>query len=493
MKKILFLIMLVALFVGCMTAQDTNPRRAVLFTPGPDEVVLLDQYFVLIQVDQTRFACVVRDTVKNTQTLVFNGKRVVTGAGEQHDMSVYYSNIYEDDGYAVSYSWQGAGYANARGTVRGPFDEHSARFAWRFDTEIDWEVTDPDRFYYRVTVGGRREYHVYRRGADEGPFDGVIFPKTNSRWADREYLYARNGKWYARDRDGRDELTPLAHGEAREQNGKWLMRLNGIDGKERDEIDWYYLRFTESGHHAYKYKENGKWHVIVDGRESRGYDEIEGSDLLLTGSGHHAYKYRENGKWHVAVDGREDRGHDEIDALFLTESGHHVYKYKENGKWHVNVDGRESKAYDAVSIPCLTESGHHAYVFRENEKLCVNVDDRESRAYRSAWHLILEETGNYRFYYADNEDDIFENVNGRDTGLTPPPEKGFYCPPLNAPSYSTDGKHVLQSSFEENCVLIDGKRYGNAPAFYEGFDKTKNAFVWNAIENGALVAYEYRL
>jgi hypothetical protein len=41
--------------------------------------------------------------------------------------------------------------------------------------------------------------------------------------------------------------------------------------------------------------------------------------------------------------------------------------------------------------------------------------------------------------------------------------------------------------------MIDGKRYGKFSACHAWYDKTKNAFIWSALEGKELVVYEYKL
>jgi hypothetical protein len=566
MKTTTLMIMLAALFAGGINAQDANMKRTILFTLGANEEIHYREYFVLQQVNQNRFACIIKDTAKDTYTFVFNGKRITEGRW----IDIHYLNVHEESGYVIEYNLQDMGYANIKGKVYGPFDNESLVF-----TKNSEGYLDCDRFYYRKTEDGNRNYYIHCNGAKEGPFDNIRFPKKTSTYANSEYLYLLADRWYAHYSNGSDKMTSMLHcytyyengkwhvningrenGEYDHvfdlcftesgkyaylyaENGEWRVNINGVESKGYEKIHYYSLYFTESGKYAYRYRENGKEHVNINGAESRGYDEI-GQYSLLTESGKHAYWYRENGKWHVNINGVESRGYDNIYYYSLrftesgkyafwykengkehvningaeskgydgidhyslrTKSGKYAYFYRENGKWHANINGMESKGYDNVRDLHLTESGKYAYVYTENGEEHVNINgtDKSSRGYDYVIDLELPEDGNYSFYYFNDGGKQCVNNNGKETeteylkGM----ERDFfgsYNRHGNALEiYSTDREHSLYSSYKYEYVVVDGKRHGHSPALYAWYDKTKNAFVWNAVEGRELVLYEYKL
>jgi hypothetical protein len=537
--------MFVALFAGSMNAQDTNAKRTVLFTLGANEEIHCREYFVLQQVNQNRFACIIKNTVKDTYTFVFNGKRIVTGdrrvSFDNIHIDVHYLNVHEENGYAVEYSLQDMGYANIKGKVYGPFDESENDgkdfLVFAKDSEGN---TDCNRFYYRKTEDGNHNYYIHYNGTKEGPFDGICFPEKISAYADCEYLYLLAGKWYAHYSNSANKMTSLIRCYVDIKNGKWYVNINGRDSKGYDDVrdlhftesgkyfySYYengkkyvningaessgyefvnYLRFTENGKYAYKYQENGKWYVNINGAKSRGYESA--TSLYFTESGKYAYPYKENGKWYVNINGKESRGYDNVSwGLYFTESEKYAYKYKENGKWYVNINGKESRGYDDVHWSFhFTESGKYAYSYKENGKWHVNVNGRDSVSYDESCELImLTEDDNGNIYYPNNEGKICKNDNGQETeylsrmlwGFTRPAFFGNRNYDVGRPPaleiYSIGREHTLYSSYEYEYIVVDGKRFGNAPALYAWYDKAKNAFIWNAVEGKELVVYEYKL
>jgi hypothetical protein len=120
--------------------------------------------------------------------------------------------------------------------------------------------------------------------------------------------------------------------------------------------------------------------------------------------------------------------------------------------------------------------------------------------------LELTEEGDYSFYYHNDDGKVGINDNGKETEIDYLSDTRswnydftFFKSLLNFYNnfslkiYSTDREHSLSSSFEDNCVVIDGKRYGNSPALYACYDRNKNAFIWNAIEGKELIVYEHKL
>jgi hypothetical protein len=585
MKRTIIIILLAVFFAGGASVQGAKAKRTTLFTLGANEKIIFGKYFVLQQMEQNYFACIIVDTVKKLQTFVFNGKRIATDNGAPFEF--HYLNVREENGYIVEYRLQDMCYINIKGKVYGPFDidiYNKAISSLVFAKDSNGN-TDYNKFYYCKTADGIRNCYLHYNDAKEVSFDGILFPKENGAYADCEYLYLFEGKWYAHYSNDSNKVTSLVHGYQYHKNGKCYVNINGEDSRGYDMAN--YTQFTESGNYAYLYKENGKNYVNINGEESRGYDEvwylhitengnyayayndsgawyvkmnINGEDkssrayekvlcLRFTESGKYAYWYKDNEKYHANVNGKESREYDEIPyySLRLAENGNCIYKYKENGKWyvnvningedksnggydeinyisevtasgnyafecrkmerwHVNINGKDSRDYDRVRNLRLTESGNYAYKYQENGKEYVNVNGKESGGYNKVLNIELTEEGDYVFYYDNDEGKISKNKNGKETETVYLSGMGgvseSYCLSFDnnrfnyfeLEIYSTDRKHSLSFSFfKYDYVVIDGKHYGKSPALYAWYDKTKHAFIWNAIEGKKLVIYEYKL
>jgi hypothetical protein len=338
------------------------------------------------------------------------------------------------------------------------------------------------------------------------------------------FIYQKYGKWYmningkeSRNYDHFDDCFFTQNGSyayTYEKDNEYYANVNGKDSRGYDEVSS--LQLTESGKYAYIYKENEKYHVNVNGENSRGYEQAH--LLHLIENGNYAYIYLEDRKWYVNINGKNknSRGYDYVDMslLRLTESGKYAYCYLENEKWYVNINGtiKNSREYDDnVIFICLTENGNYAYCYKENGKAYVNINidgiEKISGSYHFINSFILTEEGNYSFYYYNDEGRVCKNDNGKDieteylSGMGWDEESNFCF--FNkrgeaTPSkiYSTDRKHSLCSLYEDKgdeTVIVDGKSYGTALAMYAWYDRTKHAFIWNALEGKELVIYEYKL
>jgi hypothetical protein len=594
---------------GGATTQDGKLKRTVLFTLDEHEEIDNYKYFVLQRENKNHFACIIENTLKDTFTFVFNGKRIVKG---DCFFNFPYLNVHEKNGYAVRYTFQGMDYVNIKGQVYGPFDtqgmydnDSSLEFARYNNGDINCH-----RFYYRKTEAGKRNYYLHYHGVKEGPFDGILFPKKNSAYADCDYLYLLSGKCYAHYCNGVNKEVPFFHVYYDTEHEKWHININGKDSRGYGDAEC--LHFSEKGKYIYtyiknrkhfiningedsrsdnmtdvlrvsegnyifNYIENGKHYVNINGEDSRGYDKVE--KLRITKSGNYAYIYEENGKAYVNINGSESRGYDDVTNLRLNESGNYAYIYKENERTYININGSDSRGYDEINLHslCLKENGMYAYQYSKNGRAYVNINGEDSNGgYESVdtYSLLLGESGAYAYLYRENGtgyiningksesyDEInlysiyiyddgnyiyaykkngkwYVNINGENSNgcneiyqLNPKEEGGYIiyylgeegkiCKYENGEEteteylsgmgwddeikffynknreedlkiYSTDEEHSF-SSFRGEYVVIDGKRYGNSYALYAWYDRTKQAFIWNTVEDKELVLYEYKL
>jgi len=481
-----------------------NPKRSVVFTLNPNEDIVNDEYYLLQTFGQNRFACVVKNTVLNTYTFVFNGQRlktVSTGDDENDDNFGYdpYDNfkiidLAKDNGYIFTYMENGKCYINYRGVVSAGYEDITCANSENYNLGKGNFISSEKDYDYCYKLAGR--WYAHKNGKNKR----IDFVES----------YTENGKWYVNINgtesryDNVYDLTLTESGKyaySYQENGKEYVNINGTVSRGYDGVS--YLTLTASGKYAYRYQENGKIYVNINGTESRGYDDVY--NLTLTESGKYAYRYKENGKWYVNINGTESRGYDYVYNLTLTESGKYVYIYKENGKEYVNINGTESRGYDDVYNLTLTESGKYAYSYQENGKWYVNINGTLSRGYDDVyWDLTLTESGKYAYSYQENgkwykndngniktkANNITENTVFNDNSMVLSNTDGWGWDL----DFDSDNKqHSFYSSYKYEYVVIDGSPYGKAPAFSAGYNKNKNAFVWTAQEGREFVIYEYKL
>ena len=255
-----------ACFSFSLQAQNSNPQRSVLLTLEKNEEICEDEYFIFQHLNQNRFACIIYDDLTQTQTFVFNGRRIIT----TKNLSVFlnknfsYLNLAEENGYV---------------------------------------------FYYVETEGRQTNYYINCKGTKEGPFDRVsLFPledflKSNG---NHDYYYELAGRWYGH-KDGKNKLIQQgkSEGTKREtaapgistiyENGRWYAKIDSVMSSEGyDEIQKNSI-LTESGKYAYIYRNKDKWHVNINGQPSQGY--IYAGKLSLTDSGEYSYHYGLEDGW----------------------------------------------------------------------------------------------------------------------------------------------------------------------------------------------------
>ncbi len=95
-------------------AQNNNLQREVLFRLRANEKIFADEYVAEATLSGHQFAAIVKDTIKDEFTFVFNGKRIQVAKGP---INVLYFNLTEENGYVYSYTLAGRTFVNIAGKV----------------------------------------------------------------------------------------------------------------------------------------------------------------------------------------------------------------------------------------------------------------------------------------------------------------------------------------------------------------------------------------
>ena len=144
------------------------------------------------------------------------------------------------------------------------------------------------------------------------------------------------------------------------------------------------------------------------------------------------------------------------------------------------------------------------YVYRNGEQDFININGRRSKGYIDIHALDFKKDGTYSYRYIEKDGWIYENKNGivKRTQNRKIPEytyvytSGHRLFENSTEKYeliSSNNKHNFYTNYRYDYVIIDGKRYGNAPAIKAWYDYTNNTFAWNAWEDKDLVLYELQL
>jgi len=531
-----------------MSAFGQNPKREVIFTLNANEIVNANEYYLTQKQNQNKFAFILKDTLKNQWSFIFNGERIITTkfefSNDRYFGDLYnpvYINPEEANGYVFCYIDDKNYYVNYKGIIDGPFDfatfniprltltscyvlekgyDYYYMLAGRWyghkngeNKRINCVSCDGNKWYVyidgnvskgyeyvddlKLTKSGQYAY-VYTENVNFGVRMGS-FSDANVNIKEKQFVNINgnvsNGYEQIHYSGGGVQLSEngeYAYGYR--ENGKWYVNINGRVSKGYEDI---YIKLTERGKYMYSYKENEKWYVNINGLFSNGYEEI--GLWNLTESGKYMYSYKENGKWYVNVNGNVSSSYEDVVYLDQTESGKYAYGYKENGKNYVNINGKISNGYEEIGFwqLQLTESGKYAYNYKENGKWYVNINGSISNGYEGVDEIKITEDGSYSYFCDFGEGMIYKNENGeiKETNVTKFPRlrDNFFNYNEEIDINSQDRKHSFSSTHSYKYAVIDGKRYGKSHVITAWYDRIKNAFIWYALESRELVVYEYNL
>lgn len=258
------------------------------------------------------------------------------------------------------------------------------------------------------------------------------------------------------------------------RNGKQFVVLDGVEGKEFDEIpDHQRLAFSADGKHfAYIGRRGDKMLVVRDGKEQKPYDRIE--ELF-----HPIFSPDGNRLAYIAtkrvlafppeqsfavVDGVEQKGYDLVEGIFFSPDSRHL-AYNADKKWNrgtvLVVDGKEGKSYDQITGGCFSPDGDRLiYVaYRRTDKNSevpgldfAVLDGMEQKSYRSVSSCQFSPDSKHIAYVAA------KGSTGMKMLVCDGDERNYGN--LELGPFSPDSKHLAcVALFGTNWwVLIDGKK-----------------------------------
>lgn len=127
-------------------SKAANPSRTVLYTLGPNESLSYNEFSSNMRTNGTKFVAITRDNVAKKQSIILNGKKIVTG-----------DNVYI------------------------------------FDINLD----SSNPINYRYENGD--EFYIVMDGEKYGPYEDVSFPEAPML---KTFIFKRMGRVFRRDSDG---------------------------------------------------------------------------------------------------------------------------------------------------------------------------------------------------------------------------------------------------------------------------------------------------
>ena len=201
-----------------VNTQPVNPKRSVLFTLEPHEVIYHDEYFaVAMHLNPNHFACIIEDTLRKTQTFVFNGKRIETVKMSKYDdnyyqnaINMFYFDPSMENGYGYSYNLAGQTFVNLGGKILSNVHDHPQNCQYKKGKIIFSFYSNGEQYVYTngfIYIGGKvlGAYHAVSdlKITEKGMYYGFKYRQGN------DYYYHVNGK----DNVSRDDFENIPYPE----------------------------------------------------------------------------------------------------------------------------------------------------------------------------------------------------------------------------------------------------------------------------------------
>jgi hypothetical protein len=484
-KSFILALSLILLLCGMsQNAFSQTPIRQVLFTMSETEALDFGEYAVAASISGNKFAAILRDQETYKCDLVFNGQRVID------DMDDYFSMFTNDEmfidpldpnGYSIKFVKDEQIYICMRGIIKGPFEDANLR---------------PGNIY-NYKLAGR--WYENNNGVVNGPFVGdVPEDKTPSGkyafcyYEDEQYFANVNGNIIGPFVDYND-ITISDNGDYAiiysYEYGQNYVRVNSRDFGPY--TGCYNVVVGANGNYAFSYQDEHYNELVnVNGKVMGPYSSCTLSEINKRGDYSFTYK-DDGGSFYTYFNSALFGPYNNCSTMDITDSGKYMFYYiNESDECFVNINGVVKGPYFYCSDMLITESGKYAFSY-EDEYGNYYIDMNGSIIGPYGWvnSLKLNDDGSYRIQFNDANGITFDNNNGVVTmnKTFQYNYSGFF------EMFSDDGEHSFVSSYDYPYVVIDGENYGTACAMSAYYDKDKDSFVWNTIEERQLVAYEFKL
>lgn len=517
-----FLSILILSFFFSVDVAAQNPTRKVLCTLAPNEVIMYDEHLIQCKLDEYRFAFVVTDTLTQKSTLIFNGKRIPLPWSRVTESSMADFIGYIDptlpDGYVIKERDRDGYYVNRGGKREGPYE----RIWWSKDWDWRTKWNHPVSYHYVLAnkvfenKGGRIRTSTITKVLDYGvvAYNGTVRKLNDQAWPDvkgRNYIYrTKDGHWYLNGKfitgkeihglyvNDRGDYAYTVYGEHAnisqgKNDSKPYVVKNGVrvtDGKEFARC--YCL--TESGELVYQTANKLYLPGVPEGIELQPNAHI--FDFYYHDSSHYAFMFHGDG-YYIKISGMTDRGpyYPARDLRYL-DNGRYAYVYgktKTSGEMYACIDGLELGPYSYIGDVRINSAGKYLFCYRpadsksEYDYTCIRTHDGDYGPFDAIYTDIkFSENGDYSFRFIKNGVDYL-NENGVVTTI--PSTWGYIGYSI---SMDVNG-HSFHSEYGFDYVVVDGQRFGKAPALECFYDDPKRVFRWYSIENQELAVYEYAL
>lgn len=497
MKKNKFLLVL-SLFLEVNFLYSQNPLRTVLYTLKKNEILNSNEYYISFKLEKNKFAAVVTDTLEKEDRFIFNGEVIfsnsaISSAQNNNTSVVLDFDLNKPNGYIYKFKKSDKWFVNIGGKVEGPFEEvYNERF----------ELTDEGIYGVQCNYNG-----CY--GEDYG--------KVPSKF---DFCYKLGDNWFSYT-NGKIEMIESPYEIPKRGGVTWYSIIaNKYHYKEiggvnispplicDSTLDWDYD--TRNQDVACVFVKNGNKYFYFNGTISEPFDNDNESNYVHLTSENYIYTFRKDKKKYININGKQYDLFDgaigyNANAGILKNKGV-FYTYEKNKKQYFFIDGKNYGPYDDFLYNSIIvhDNGKFAFIYKNGKDCIANINGQTSVGYRNLYSLNFYSDGTFKYYFEKKDGWVYENNNGQISKTENRKVKnpwsgtdvGRRLFDTSVDKYeikSSNNQHVLINDMKYNYVIVDGRSYGSTPAIKAWFDETRNAFIWNSMENKELVVYEFKL
>jgi hypothetical protein len=520
MRKTALMIMLAAIVVGSIQAQNNEPKREVLFTLGENDTVLETKFS--FQTKDVRYYSIIKDKMQNLEKLVLNGKVIDTA----NEFTIENINLFENitPAYKKYIKEQGY-YCVVNGKEYGTYEEadivHNSISYLRYDY---FSIVFRQMGKYFVNLPDNRIINVSSAYNDELKEFQIYYDNNSnsyliSAYHNNQILYNFNGcRFYDKINGSIDQMIC-------DNNGNCLLVLDkGTNvpsakflGQQTLDSDVFTYKVTEDGvaflnnrgininnHHYDIHIPKIDTMTIYEGEVSGNKPYYNAYwKYCFNKKGQFLFVYLANDKMHVNLNGEligqydnpyhyissfdgglgfdgslagligEVRNHKKgrfYDYEYngkITESvyenpsinnkGDYIFAYILDGKCYVNANGKKEGAYDETWAPQLADNGTYAYwCEEENGKEYIVINGEKRGPYDLASEPILTKDGLYAYWYQVDGKRYF-NINGKIEGFYDRYISLSYGYEIVDPYYNQQNFHIDENGNYLYVCEQDGK------------------------------------
>jgi hypothetical protein len=415
---------------------------------------------------------IVNDSIKKTQSLIFNGKKVHESDLEN---GIYLGNqsinLSKSNGkYIVQYYKSKQRYVNLNGTLYGPYEDAYSLFCPEKD-EVGVMYKLGLKYYFKVN---NEKY---------GPFiaahDGILL-NDSKRIFERFYSYSYNQNYTAAVA-GKDYL------EIAFENSK--IALNGnvtvdpgckINSLSFNSLNDYGFACETSNYKIDKFWVNGLQVPVQNFIYYINFFYIKNKDYYYSTRYNMVYSIYKNG----------NRIYDNITAI-LAYNRDNLFLFKDT-KGDVYLNGKkifssQNAEYYEASIFSMNE---YAFTYKIENDYYLFSSKGNFGPYDDVYNLKFDNNGKLSYTFLDNN---IKYLHENGTNFPNKIDIDFYDSMWYSGKSLIHNGHNFESSYEYDYVVIDGESFGKSAAIQAWIDPLENSFKWTAIENNEYVLYAYPL